>query len=1115
MPDSNNTPKDIFLENTDRASSGGDPLVHFNEDDVSANTKIKIGEYFRQNIQESNVQTKAVIADVPDLSTFQANPDLNSGTHMSKQPDIVRQNFENIGNSGFFDQNIIPGNAGGVNSQTALQASILLDTLNNNVDVVASEVSRKIQENANTGPDKLYVTPDRPTEDGAGTGYHILQGNFGAHSPRKFGGDVSTSQNSRVTIQQLKNLGTQILMEASGEIYVPTNPSDPGQALAASAASGGPAISRLGFRVDSNRFGAEEVLNKIDGVTPRPTVEIALQGNTRGSYGNANNPFVPFSAISSGASSVVVGSLLIGTFSAAFTALAESLSGIAGTGNIIPANISSDGSTAADISRRRLGNFIPRSQNTQNPNFGLAMLQLQQPLLVRTNNDYSAALKEGIKVFFGVDSNSIESAVTSAASVSATRLVETPGYYNTVLRMLVRSVSDPLASIAGNISGLLGQTTGNSDVDAQIRGPADYNPLIGPSSDPLTIIESVKQIKDSRFLKFMNILATMGDISLMTAQATSANTSAIDSVNDILAVQREGVISPDQNINPASLIRKNRLSDRVSPEFRNSLAWGANTLPSIYMINDQLQDAEVLFGNSNNYAALSGKRNFVTTSNKRLSKELVQQLEKELDTYYMPFYFHDIRTNEIIAFHAFLDNVSDSFQADYTESEGYGRIGKVYTYKNTNRSISLNFKVISVNHNDFDEMWLKLNKVLMMLYPQYTLGRTLNSGDKKFVQPFSQLPGASPLIRLRVGDLIKSNFSEFDLARLFGLGGRDFNVSSQIATQTSDRRQNIRDNIRNISERQRSGNFNAGESFYFAQAIEQIGDNASSNNLLSRAIDVSSTSATAARQSELRASRASSRSRGVPAVPVGAKATITSADLGGRKYHIRFEGGLANEAANATYTVDFGVAQASPASYIRLDLANITSQATAAVSQSDSDTSAFQQTSSDVQNFFNPDDTGGSDSGGTSGNTSAGGTSSTGGSSTPSAGGNPIFKAFESTSGKGLAGFIKSIKFNWEGALWETEAANSKAPKWCTVEMEFAPVHDLNPGLDSNGNMIAPIYNIGGILQQMKVERASRSSSDDDNTRMASATSAATTVPTSESSGVEGQILSTFGTSII
>ena len=49
--------------------------------------------------------------------------------------------------------------------------------------------------------------------------------------------------------------------------------------------------------------------------------------------------------------------------------------------------------------------------------------------------------------------------------------------------------------------------------------------------------------------------------------------------------------------------------------------------------------------------------------------------------------------------------------------------------------------------------------------------QTTNAGGiNKFVQPFSQVMAASPLIRLRVGDVLKTNYSKFHLARIFGIG---------------------------------------------------------------------------------------------------------------------------------------------------------------------------------------------------------------------------------------------------------------------------------------------------------------------------------------------------------
>ena len=78
---------------------------------------------------------------------------------------------------------------------------------------------------------------------------------------------------------------------------------------------------------------------------------------------------------------------------------------------------------------------------------------------------------------------------------------------------------------------------------------------------------------------------------------------------------------------------------------------------------------------------------------------------------------------------------------------------------------------------------------------------------------------------------------------------------------------------------------------------------------------------------------------------------------------------------------------------------------------------------------------------------------------------NPIFKSFESVKGKGLAGFITSLNFDWinETTVWETNGLNNRAPKLCKVNVHFAPIHDIAPGIDSNGFNRAPIYSVGNL----------------------------------------------------
>jgi hypothetical protein len=84
--------------------------------------------------------------------------------------------------------------------------------------------------------------------------------------------------------------------------------------------------------------------------------------------------------------------------------------------------------------------------------------------------------------------------------------------------------------------------------------------------------------------------------------------------------------------------------------------------------------------------------------------------------------------------------------------------------------------------------------------------------------------------------------------------------------------------------------------------------------------------------------------------------------------------------------------------------------------------------------------------------------------------GNAISRAFRSSGGRGLAGFIESMNFDWyDKVTWEIgegiESSGPKlgrrAPKLCKVTLSFSPVHDITPGLDVNGFNRAPIYPVG------------------------------------------------------
>ena len=93
--------------------------------------------------------------------------------------------------------------------------------------------------------------------------------------------------------------------------------------------------------------------------------------------------------------------------------------------------------------------------------------------------------------------------------------------------------------------------------------------------------------------------------------------------------------------------------------------------------------------------------------------------------------FHDVRTNEILPFHAFLESISDSFQPDYNASSGYGRIDEVRSYVKTTRNISFNFIIAAMCEEDHDLMQISrhaLHAIALKVHDMKT--RVLNDLNK-------------------------------------------------------------------------------------------------------------------------------------------------------------------------------------------------------------------------------------------------------------------------------------------------------------------------------------------------------------------------------------------------
>ena len=362
------------------------------------------------------------------------------------------------------------------------------------------------------------------------------------------------------------------------------------------------------------------------------------------------------------------------------------------------------------------------------------------------NDSYSSDLKT-----YFIDSRKITAidilALTGkiALRFAAIVLTEEKGYYTNIFREIMKEAGSLVSSISADPTSLL-----------------SANGLSG--------------ITNAKIVRFVNILAQIGNAVCAQANAKAFKfspkpfeTTAVDT--DITQITTETAKTRLKNF-ARSRIRGDKLEGRKS-------GIGVSDLPSAHLIPESYKS---LVSSNKTLGAFKNEAGAGRT-NLRLSQSDVQTVESILDAEYMPFYFHDLRTNEIVSFHAFLDELSDSYTANYNPASGYGRIEEVQTYKDTKRSVGCTFHVVGMNQEDFDYMWWQINKLTTMVYPQWSQGRsiqtTLDDGnDFKFTQPFSQIPTATPVIRFRVGDLIRSNYSRFNLKRLFGYKDTEKNQSS-------------------------------------------------------------------------------------------------------------------------------------------------------------------------------------------------------------------------------------------------------------------------------------------------------------------------------------------------
>jgi hypothetical protein len=859
---------------------------------------------------------------------------------------------------------------------------------------------------------------------------------LGLFGPKKFPSPTQdVTENNRVSLREMKRMGLLTLLAGAGGI-VPALPADKstdvwfGEVAAAAAVT--PGLASLGVKFPTSRFDANQVIKAMKPDFVRPTNTQFLDGKTNYTYGNANTPFAQFDGLNS-IPSVTSATILIATVGGLLYAFSQL--------KFVKQSQTFKDKSTLEGKHRFLGNSDGVETFEQSV--------LDTPKL---KHEFFACLNEGIRAFFGLDSTpniSTNPSALQAISGVSKRITDAHGYFNVILRQITRGTSD----IIGGIGASLG-----------VRQGSNFEPRADEIIDQFNPEAVVKRLKAQPIVKFVNMLVTIGDRMIERQGTIPEGIGVDDTISIIDSIKGEALEDDKSVIDPAILIAKNRLKD-----FGNISTMANMSIRSLLIMPQVFTDSATSLGKLNNgnpkeaQTAL-GYRNKISFQN-RIDPDTVKEFEDYLEKDYMPFYFQDLRTNEILSFHAFLGDLNESLNADYNETEGYGRIGTVPIYKNTKRSISFSFYLVSTGDDDFDEMWYKFNRLAMMMFPQWSEGRKVEFAGNKFIQPFSQVPAASPMIRIRVGDLWKTNYSKFAAARLFGLSGdtNQFKIGDMKNVPSAINNEAIAEEVKNILQKRTSSQYVSGDKFRIKTSALTRGNDRQLHNTVFRLSDggqITNPSQSHRRNTGTNALRSTDNRiptsneefvkdewlepaeytvLQVSRLEDGYVVASVSESRGALFHHlVQGSGGRMRQTKDTPSDEQFIVAF----SLIDNSYDIVHEQAVKAVTgrnpspENPNDNQNEQENSEIVQKFF-------ADSG-------------------PNA--NPIMKAFKSTEGRGIAGFIRTMTPDFNQTVWETEKFGGRAPKFLKIQIEFIPIWDINPGLDSNGAMTAPIWNVGKIM---------------------------------------------------
>jgi len=836
-------------------------------------------------------------------------------------------------------------------------------------------------------------------------------------SGRSYTPEEYTSSNQIVTQRKLAAVGNVLMARASRELNSSEDDLDPASAGFSADALTLPGTAQLAIeRVNELELTARDVLSQLAaesvGTVDDNYVNITQADQGLQSFGALNNPYDQFTGISA------FGMQLLATaFVAAITLIPSIISVVSNTGAVkqLPTDI---------YGRLPLGAYARKGKSLGSLSVASIITKVSTgqvdwtELLGFSPTTYplSDCLTTGILAFYGMYTLDVQRGAFPNAATSQS--VANPEAHLVFSRSIFRSflqISDKLKEVA-----------------------------IGtPLEIAQKVVGLISFFRESRLMRILNVFAQLGN----TVLRDFADNVDVVSIGDGLRK------SEMDNSHPSGRAAKDksRLISPSSPGDERSLrhAWSLFRSPDLLIMPRGLTvasafgknlgapsllptvDTNEFVGIRNGKSLLGGVYNTVEPETDRITKDARMFIEQQLDAEYVPFYFHDVRTNEIVSFHAFLTSLGDSYSVQYDSSEAFGRVEPVKTYKGTTRKIDVSFQVAALSPEDFDTMWIKINKLTTLAYPQFTEGKQVTSKSFKVTVPFSQQYAAAPMTRIRIGDFIHSNYSRFNLARLFG-----YTYDKKFVTGTDGKKAEAED-FTNVVKVAREENSRLKKKLDEAKRTSGNKFRIVGRSFFPDKPDLTKELLAHTRpkppQVIFEVTKGSVKESGADVEYIEGKWVVGTED---DDWDFTEEGSLAaNEYIIQTkqlhnlkddVTVRLRPEALKPVSELQDELELEAADETGAAIDK---TQAYQAA---FEDFMNPAN-------------------------------NSIVRSFESAGGRGIAGFIESLSFDWYSAtLWDT-APGRRAPQMCKVTISFSPFHDITPGLDHKGANRAPIYPVGPL----------------------------------------------------